>query len=113
MLAAMLGAAILILARLVLTAGPLTFGPAPCPAPADLGARPDVAFIPATGGQAPDLAPSPYVLPRKIEIPLELYLPPPAPSGTKAELGHATIDRETGATTFDGAPAAPGPGDCR
>lgn len=74
----------------------LTVAPNPCPAPADLPPGGDAAYLTPEAGGA-DLSPPPYRLPGTIHIPLRLYLPPPAPFGTEAELGAAVVDLQGGA----------------
>lgn len=90
----------------LLAASVIEAAPGPCPAPADLPPGGDAAYVaPASGGA--DLAPPAYRLPEKIPIPLRLYLPPPVPFGSEAELGAATVDLATGALAF-GDPLRPG-----
>lgn len=84
----------------LLAASVITAAPDPCPVPADLLPDGSANYV-ASAAQAADLAPSLYRPPDRISLPLRLYLPPPAPFGTEAELGSATLDLTSGAVAFD------------
>jgi len=81
------------------SAAAIELKPDPCPAPADLPTTQNAPYVAPDEGGA-DLAPSGYRVPDKIEIPLRLYLPPPAPFGSRTPLGQASVDLSSGAVEF-------------
>ena len=84
-----------------------------CVVPANLPPDPSVAYVEDRSGVPADLPGPHYEIPSKIDIPLELYLPPPAPFGTEISLGHARIDTKSGAVSLNGQSYSAVPKDCR
>lgn len=84
----------------------------PCIVPAGLTPDPAIHFEETKEGAPADLPGPRYEPPQSLTLPLELFLPPPAPFGTKLDLGTAAIDTESGAVTINGESHAPAPIDC-